>query len=61
MYNFFSKIVGTTFINGGQKSLSLLKTNDILVLVREPNNKFDKNAIAIYHNKNKLQYDIQFL
>ena len=54
MYNFYSKIVGSTFIEGGQEKLSLLKENDILILKREPDNQYDKNAIAIYHSENKI-------
>jgi len=50
---FYSKIVGTTFV---KFDYSLLKVNDTLILEREPNNEFDKNAIAVYFKKSKLGY-----
>lgn len=43
---FFTKIVGSTFCNG-QELISKLKHNDVLNLVREKDNKFDPNAIAV--------------
>lgn len=49
------------FISGfrfyqGPKLLSSMKVNDMLELVREPNNEFDQNAIALHWNKNKIGY-----
>jgi hypothetical protein len=40
----------------GIEVLPTIQPNDILLLVREPNNKYDKYAIALYHNKNKIGY-----
>ena len=49
----FSKIVGTTF---SDYNLLNIHEKDILQLVREKDNKYDPNAIAIYHNNNKVGY-----
>ena len=43
----YSKVVGTTFAEGGQDALSSLKRGDLLVLQKEPNNKYDPQAIAV--------------
>jgi len=44
--SFYSKIVGSSFCNG-QKIIPTLKSGDTLILKREPENKFDTNAIAV--------------
>lgn len=41
---------------GGLKILDQVKEFDVLELVREPENKYDKNAIAIYYNKLKIGF-----
>lgn len=48
---FYSKIMGTSFKPNGQELLKALKPGDPLTLQREPENKFDKNAIAILNSK----------
>lgn len=49
----YSKVAGTTF---SSYNLLLIKEGDKLQLVREKDNKYDPNAIAIYHNNNKIGY-----
>jgi len=44
----FSKVVGTTFRD--DVDLSKLKVGDDLILVREKDNQYDPNAVAIYAN-----------
>ena len=44
--NFHSKIVGSTFCDG-QRLFHALKEGDKVRLVREPRNKFDKNAVRV--------------
>lgn len=44
----FLKIVGVTFENR-QNLIKKLQVNEELKLVREPNNLFDKNAVAVYN------------
>lgn len=39
-----------------QAHLKTLKPGDALVLVREPANQFDKNAIAVYAGTHKVGY-----
>ncbi len=51
----FSKIVGVTFENR-QNLIKELNVNEELKLVREPNNQFDKNAVAVYCGINQLGY-----
>lgn len=46
----YSKIVG---ISNFQNNIRFCKEGDSLKLVREPNNQFDKNAIAVYTLDNK--------
>lgn len=45
------KVVGVTFDNpdgtNRQKILSMLDTNSLVMLEREPDNKFDKNAVKV--------------
>ena len=50
---FYSKLAGVTIDNkDGRNRQTIIKTllneNDLLTLVREPNNKADPNAIAVY-------------
>lgn len=47
MVTFYSKINGTTFRNSGNM-MRHLKKDDQLMLVREPENEHDKNAIKVY-------------
>ena len=50
---FYTKIVGTTFV---EIDYTTLNVGQSLTLVREPNNEFDKNAIAVFLEQNKLGY-----
>ena len=50
MEEIVSKIVGTQFYPESKKVLNILKENDELQLVREPDNKHDANAVAIYYH-----------
>ena len=50
-----TKIVGVTFENR-QNLLKKLKVDDKLQLIREPNNTYDKNAVAVYYGVNQLGY-----
>lgn len=43
---FHLKVAGVTF-NNRQQVIAKLKTNQNLVLVREPNNSYDKFAVAV--------------
>ena len=52
-YEFHSKIAGTSFNEIDKLDIS---EGDELKLVREPNNKFDKNAIIVMWNMYKLGY-----
>ena len=52
---FNTKIVGVTF-NNIQTYLPKIKINDQLQAVFEPDNIYDHNAVAIYHNQNKIGY-----
>lgn len=52
-----SKVVGNTFAPNGQELLSKLKSGDQLLWEREPQNKFDKNAIRLCNSdKKKIGY-----
>jgi len=51
----FLKIVGVTFENR-QNLIKKLQVNEELKLVREPNNLFDKNAVAVYNGGHQLGY-----
>ena len=42
---FYSKLVGTTFRQDGQKALSLMKQGDIITLITDYGNPYDNNAI----------------
>ena len=48
-------IAGFTYWDGCI-SIENLKIGTILQMVRESDNKFDPNAVAIYHEQNKLGY-----
>lgn len=48
---FFSKINGSTFCPGSQEKIKTLNPGDLLMLKREPENKFDPNAVAVYANE----------
>ena len=52
----FSKIVGTTFVEGSQERLSKLEQTQELKLVEDVDNKFDPNAIAVYEGDFRLGY-----
>lgn len=48
------KLVGCNFHKTSKKTIE----NDVVKLIREPNNEFDKNAIAVY---NKLDEKIGYV
>jgi hypothetical protein len=48
----FSKVVGTTFYP--DNDLSKIKVGQELILIREKDNKFDSNAIAVYAELDKM-------
>ena len=51
-----TKIAGVTFDNR-QKYLSELRIGEEIILIREPNNHYDKNAVAVYNlDKKQLGY-----
>lgn len=50
-----TKIVGVT-VDNRQKYIKSCHKNQKLDLVREPQNEYDKNAIAVYCNENKVGY-----
>jgi len=52
-----TKIAGISF---RQEFTKDLKSGDILTLIREPNNQYDPNAIAIFFNGNQLGYVNKF-
>ena len=56
MFEFNSKIKGGSFIEDGELKLRALTKEQKLKLVREKDNKFDNNAIAVYNNEIKLGY-----
>jgi hypothetical protein len=49
----FSKVVGSTFVDGAQDLIRTLKDGDSVALIHEPENKFDENAVAVYVNNKK--------
>ena len=52
-----SKVVGNTFCKDGQQLISELTEKSSLLWEREPNNKWDSNAIMIMNpNKKKIGY-----
>lgn len=56
VFKFNSKIKGTSFRGEVIETLKNLQPNQTLVLVREPENKFDINAIKIYRGNVFLGY-----
>lgn len=55
--SYYSKINGNTFIPNGQLLLQKLEKNEKIFPEREPDNKFDKNAVALFNKEgNKLGY-----
>ena len=56
MYKVFTKLVGNLFVPGGQELLKDLKSGQQLDLVRESDNQYDKNAIRVEANGNKIGY-----
>ena len=55
-YSFNTKVVGSTFIDGAQQFINGLVGNERIELIDEPNNPFDKNAIALYIHNFKIGY-----
>lgn len=49
------KVVGVTF-EGRQEIIKQLNKSDIITLRREPTNKFDTNAIAVWSEKGQVGY-----
>lgn len=47
-------IVGSSFYKGASDWIPKLKAGQAVVLKREPDNKYDKNAIAVYIFKQQL-------
>ncbi len=54
MSSFQTRIVGTRFYTGADSIISTLSSEDELRLVREPENEYDKFAVAVYHDDRKL-------
>jgi len=49
-------IVASNYIDGALEKIAKLKGGEALTLVREPTNKFDRNAVAIYLGEDKIGY-----
>jgi hypothetical protein len=49
-----SSIVGTTFYHGAGSLLQRLRPGSPLRIVRQPTNRYDKNAIAVYWSNTPL-------
>jgi hypothetical protein len=49
-------IVGEKFHPGAAELLKTMTGGEELLLVREPDNKYDKNAIAVYFGGRKIGY-----
>lgn len=49
------KVVGVTF-EGRQEIIKQLNKDDIITIRREPTNKFDTNAIAVWSEKGQVGY-----
>lgn len=47
MNSFHTKIVGSTFC-GGQEIIKTLKVDDVLKLIRDPDNQYDPNAVGVH-------------
>lgn len=41
-------IAGAPYYEGARDAIAKLKEGDKLLLVREPNNKYDRNAVAVH-------------
>jgi len=48
-----AKIVGVT-VENRQSTVEKLKVGEIVVLIREPNNQYDKDAIAVYNESSEM-------
>ena len=49
------KVVGVTF-EGRQETIKQLTKDDIITIRREPTNRFDTNAIAVWSGKGQVGY-----
>lgn len=49
------KVVGVTF-EGRQEIIKQLNKNDVITIRREPSNRFDINAIAVWSEKGQVGY-----
>jgi hypothetical protein len=49
-------IAGTSFIQGSWEFVQRMRPNIALILKREPTNKYDTNAVAVYWAQKKLGY-----
>ena len=49
-------IAGVKFRKGAREHLDKLEPGEALDFRREPENKFDKNAIAVWHGEQQLGY-----
>lgn len=56
----FSKIVGVSF-EGRQKIIPGLEQGQVLELEREPDNKFDKNAVKVMNGDQQIGYIKKYL
>lgn len=58
------KVVGVTFNNedgtSRQEIISKVKKNTMIILVREPHNRHDKNAIAVFINDSSKPLNFSF-
>ena len=63
--DFITKLVGVTFENR-QENINKIRTGETVLLIREPNNPYDENAIAVKtrsglslgHIKRELAYEL---
>lgn len=51
-----SRIVGSTFHPPAPEIIGRLKFGTVLELKREPDNKYDHNAVAVWHRRTMLGY-----
>ena len=56
VFEFNSKIMGTSFKKLSDEIISILEEGDEFVLVPEPTNEFDKNAIQVYFGEYAIGY-----
>lgn len=54
--NLYTKVVGVTYNNRQYIIKNHLQINQKLDLIREVNNKYDKNAVAVYAGKEQIGY-----